>query len=503
MLLTEFHARLQGLLALNALSKGAGGAAELTAYGDEVVRVGDRLAAPAADAYKSWGELMRCIGSLVRWRAAVLDAEIDGDRHLRAARQRAQNVLSTLADASSASAEIRAAAERVVAVVDPAAIPAAISAVAAVPLPLPFIAEQRPPVHPDPRLPERPGPLKALAFVQFDISGRPVNEVQDVRANLVYDLRVQVRLSAPIPADIELTPYVVEPEGIVEAPSFTLRAGSEIRSDVGRLLVRIAHDALARPLEVAYGLKTLGAREDLAIELRGQGQSRLVLRCVEDTYTWSGNEAIEEAVIDARAKARSNGLHDSNTAPFLKLFGSTAHIAADALASSVFRGDWPEEKFHSEVRRRLRQDRDIGSDLEDHAHASGGITDLSFQRVRLELKCDDRPLGVEEAFEAYGQQLIQYVVGSDRRTGVLAVLCPVKVGAAPGLLHNDLACVVVPPPTGGNRAVLIAVALVRSNLPTPSSRSRRSDQPGASGHRRRRARKPGSVEDRRSQDLAG
>lgn len=344
--------------------------------------------------------------------------------------------------------------------------------VAAVNLPLPFIKEQRTPAHPVARPAERPQPLKVLAFVQFFINGRPVSEAQDVRANLVYDLGVEVRLSAPVPADIELTPYVVEPEGVVEAPKFVLRADDETRTAVGRLLVRIAHESLARPLEVAYGFEALDAPEDGSVQLRLQGQHRLVLRCVDDIRSWSGNEAIEEAVAAGRAKARSNGLRDSETSAFLQLFGSTAHLGADALATNAFRGDWPEERFQAEVRRRLRQDPGIGSDLEDHPHAGGGITDLSFRRVRLELKCDERPLNVMEAFEAYGEQLVQYAVGSDRRSGVLAVLCPTTPGSPPGALQNDLASFVVPPPAGGDRAVLVGVVLVRSNLPTPSSHSR-------------------------------
>lgn len=467
----EYHARLQGLLALNEVGEGTGNAEEFAAHGDELVQISERLAAPAAAAYKRWGNLLRCVGHLVRWRTAVLNAELDGDRHQRAARQRAQNILAGLEEGDPGSAHLRTAAKRVVAVREVGAIPAAVSAVAGVPLPLPFIAEQR--SHSlAAGCSEAPEPLKAVAFVQFFINSRPVEAVQAVRANLVNDLGVEVRLSAPIPADIELTPSVVEPAGVVEAPRFLLKAGQQTRSAVERLLVRIAHESLARPLEVAYGLEVLGAPKDHAIQLRAEGQHRLVLRCVEDTYSWSGNEAIEEAIVDGRDKARSNGLRDSETAAFLQLFGSTAFMAADALASSAFRGNWPEERFHAEARRRLRQDPGVGSDLAEHAHAGGGITDLSFRRVRLELKSDDRPLSVEEAFEAYGQQLVQYVVGSDRRTGVLAVLCAVKEKAAPGALQNDLGCVVELPPSGGGRAVVIGVVLVRSNLPAPSSHSR-------------------------------
>jgi hypothetical protein len=467
---TEFKARLEALLELRAIREGTG-SPNLVARGEEIIGISERLAAPAGDAYKRWGELVRCLGDLVRWRTAIVDAEVDADRYQRAARHRAQAILLSLAEGPS-NDQLLAAAKQVVAVIDPGAIALAIAAVAAVRLPLPFVEEERGSGLVGAHEHDRPQPLRVLAFVQFFLNGRPVLEVQDVRSNLVYDLVVEVRLSSPLPADIELTPSVVEPTGVVDAPTLVLPAGCETRSAVGRLLVRIAHESLARPLEIAYGGEALNASTERPIEMRLQGQSRLVLRCVDDTHSWSGNEAVEAGISDARAVARAHGIRDSETSAFLQLFGSTAFLGADALASSRFKGDWSEEQFHAEVRRRLRQDAGIGSDLEDHPHAAGGVADLSFRRVRLELKCDLSPLTPQQACEKYGQQLVQYVVGSDRRTGVLAVLCPTERSSAPGSLHNDLASVVVPPSSGGDWAVVIGVVLVRCDLPNPSSHSR-------------------------------
>jgi hypothetical protein len=80
----------------------------------------------------------------------------------------------------------------------------------------------------------------------------------------------------------------------------------------------------------------------------------------------------------------------------------------------------------------LRSDRRIGSELEEHPHAAGGITDLSFRRVRLELKVEsDQPVTCQNA-QPYLEQTVQYVVGSDRRFGLLCVLDCSDKTAAPG-----------------------------------------------------------------------
>ena len=78
--------------------------------------------------------------------------------------------------------------------------------------------------------------------------------------------------------------------------------------------------------------------------------------------------------------------------------------------------------FHAFVRSFLRQRPEIGSRLEEHPRAAGGATDLSFERIRLELKSDnDRPLSLRDC-QRYVGQTSSYVAGSDKRVGVLCVL---------------------------------------------------------------------------------
>lgn len=45
-------------------------------------------------------------------------------------------------------------------------------------------------------------------------------------------------------------------------------------------------------------------------------------------------------------------------------------------------------KFQEEIKKLLRADARIGSQLEEHPRAGGGITDLSFHQIRIELKVE-------------------------------------------------------------------------------------------------------------------
>lgn len=110
--------------------------------------------------------------------------------------------------------------------------------------------------------------------------------------------------------------------------------------------------------------------------------------------------------------------------------------AAIEKARNAFPGEWTEAQFQESVRTRLRANPSIGSKLEEHPHAGGGITDLSLNRVRLELKVDPKDVSLDEAMESYGQQTAQYAVqwavtgearclqsSAPRRRGVHPLLC--------------------------------------------------------------------------------
>ncbi len=470
MFFPEYDLRIRGVEALRRVISGSDPRVDLIELGMEVVRLGERLHSPAGGEFAAWGELLRAIGHLARWGGAVREAEIDSDRHLRAAKQRAQDVLGRCKEGTA----MGGAASAVVGIGSPDGLRAAATELLRIRMPLPFseggmgASESPPESEPHPTEASRP----ILAFLQFYMGESEVSEPHDLKPNILYDLRLEMRLSE-IPEGvklIEVTPYTVEPEGIVDAPTFLLGAtdGETTLSGTGRLRVHVAHDAVARPLEISYGAQAISPENQKAPLIKVQGQSNLLFRCVDESNRWRGNRGIEDALIRARDSARPLGLPDSELSLFLKLLGAVGVIAADSLANNIFTGEWPEERFHSNLRSRLSSDPTIGSELEDHPKAGGGVCDLSLQKIRLELKVDPRAFDIDDAFEMYGQQLAQYAVGSDRRSGVLVVLCGVKEGLAPGSIENDIGLRIVSAPSGGDRSVAIGVVMIRRDLPAPS-----------------------------------
>jgi hypothetical protein len=475
MFFTEYNVRLRGVDALRCLMLGSDPQVDLIELGGELMRLGERLESPASSDFTAWGELLRAVGYLVRWSSAIREAEMDSDRHLRAAKQRAQDILRR----SSEGTAIHGAATAIVNAGKPEDLPTAAIALLRVQLPLPFpaVSQAGGGSHPVSVSYQAPTSEPMLAFLQFYLGDQEVIEPHDLRPNVLYDLRIELQLSE-VPDNmklVEVTPYTVEPGGAIDAPMYLLEVtdGCSVFSGIGRLCIRVAHDALARPLEISYGAQATFRDNEESLSIKVQGQSKLQFRCIDENYLWRGNRSIQDAILRVRDSARRLGLPDSELSKFLELLGAVGVIAAESLANNIFTGEWPEERFHASIRSRIRSDASIGSALEDHPHVSGGVSDLSFHRIRLELKVDLRPLSIEDAFEMYGQQLAQYVVGSDRRSGVLVVLCGVKERVAPGSIENDIGLRVVSPPTGGDRGVAIGVVLIRTNLSAPSSLSRR------------------------------
>jgi len=76
-----------------------------------------------------------------------------------------------------------------------------------------------------------------------------------------------------------------------------------------------------------------------------------------------------------------------NTLVVLQCLGN---LAGRALQDALFKGATEEKDFQAQGRDELRRSPTVGEELEEHPASSGGITDLSFRRIRIELKYDDR-----------------------------------------------------------------------------------------------------------------
>lgn len=465
------HGFPKRLEALEAVASGAPGRIDAAAVA--LAAAGDTLGtAPAGVAYKTYAKLAEAVAQLARWKSAIRAAEVDADRYLRSARAIAKEAVG-LAPGGDAGEAYRTIAVSIEGLTAADGVADIFKALARLSLPLPLLA--RPEREPAMRIPEsKPTkePPKPEVFLEFMIDGQPFASPQIVSPGQLHDISVNVVVrNWPASADrLMIHPISVEEDGVCMIPEFILsrpKTGGPHKLE-GRLSVMARQSIAARPLEYSYRadfLPTAGAVRPLV-----SGTARLEIRSYDPALNpVSGYQEVDRKLIEIRDTVKKRVIvDDRQLADFLVLMSALGRIAGKALQDADFKGKWDEAKFQKELLNALRADPRIGSGLEEHPRASGGITDLSFRQIRLELKEDDKALLDLKSALKFTEQTAQYVAGSDRRLGILCVLDSSPKMAASGLVSNDIGVEWVMP-KGGDTPTTLGIVIVRGNLPRPSS----------------------------------
>jgi hypothetical protein len=243
-------------------------------------------------------------------------------------------------------------------------------------------------------------------------------------------------------------------------------------TQTGRLLLHHPIALYARPLQFTYKARFEPSVPDS--QLFVEGHRHLRMQCFDPALQpQSGYALVDTGVLAIRDQVRSAvSVPDKELNDFLVVLTAVGGVAGQSLQSNIFPRKYSEEEFQKELTKLLRQNPRIGSQLEEHTHAAGGITDLSFHGIRLELKSEQDQFVTRDIASGFVQQTAQYVAGSDRRLGILCILdCSAKAGA-PDSVENGIFLVNVSPRSGNGVPILIAVVIIRGNLSRPSDLSR-------------------------------
>lgn len=426
--------------------------------------------------YALYAGLMECAARLTSWTTAIRSCESDADRYLRAAKVAAQDCTG------NSSEEVAGPAKTCIDLIRQATTVNDVVPIyeAMLGIPLPVATPSPPPRSRTPfrsRDQRQPEPKVVVAFTSFTVDGKPFEKNQLLSLDIGYDLEVKIGLSSwPEHAEeLRLEPLSVEPSDSYELPSFSFsRPSGEAPFSMTasrRMVVKRANSFLARPLEFSY---RAGFSSSTA-EITTQGQRHLTIRCFNPkSDPLSGYEQVDLRLVHIRDLARlGTGISDIELNNMLILLAAVGGIAGQAMQDNMFPGAWTEQEFQSEVKRLLRLQPRIGSELEEHPHASGGITDLSFRHVRLELKVVDDHYVTRDDLLKFIPQIVQYVAGSDKRFGVLCILDASLKDSSAGSVADDISYEASMGPTGAGLPIGIGTVIVRGNLPKPSSLSRK------------------------------
>src|SRR5690606_2179210 len=139
----------------------------------------------------------------------------------------------------------------------------------------------------------------------------------------------------------------------------------------------------------------------------------------------------DEKILNIRDFLRRSGLVNTNELrDVLEVLTVLGGVAGRAIQDAEFDGVWSEAHFQDAIRKELRRNPQIGSDLDEHPKASGGITDLSYRGIVIELKSLPKGVKTLEDCQAYVEQTASYAVAKEKRVAVLCVLdCSTKTGA--------------------------------------------------------------------------
>lgn len=468
-----FPSRIEAIAALRAAPPDAD---RLRRAAARAAEISDQFG--LVDGAKNWQALaagLRIAAHLTDWETAVVSAEMDADRHLRAARQ----LLKQLSAAEQPTEYQRGVVDglsRIIGDVAPEDVGAIRAALAGAGMPVAIIADPAPATSLcfDVEENRKPEDL-AVAFLEFTINGTPAADLHALRPGQVHDLDLVIRVSHwPQEADsLAVSPVSIEPQSIWELPrfSFARPAGPPpyVFQREGRMVIQVPQGFAARPLEFVYAAEFQPSAGNQRVVIAGQRRLRLDgIDPTSQAITGYGN--LDRRLLEIREQLRRQPMiAEDEIRNLLTVLAPLANLAGVAIQDALYPKPIGEAEFEADIRQRLRVVPAIGAELEQQAQVAGGRTDLSFRGIRIELKSEKVKRLLPKDCKAFANQAVSYAVGSGKRIAILCVLdCspktfpPFPAEEGFNIEHCD----------SGGGAVLVVTLLIQGGLAKPSSFSR-------------------------------
>lgn len=416
------------LLALKALKQG--NTEEMQAAATKINNISAMFGNnhPSAD-LRAFSNVLDCLAFAQDWTDAVRNADVDANRFRDACRLRAAEALEERANDETT------ALDSVLADIAEINTPSALADLKrrTLQIPLPFgvwVDEYGIDISTKNTEPDVPKNIE-IAFVKFEIDGQPAKEIETLSPNIIYDIKIDIRVSHwPDSADqLIVIPVSIEPSDTYELQTFVINrpTGDDGNAPyafnkTGRLLLKVSTAISANPLEFKYRAVFEPSHSEQPLEILGHRTLRIESHD-PSTHAFSGYAEIDCKLRELRNDLRIlPGLPHKDLCLALEVCAGLGNLAGQALSDNLFPEGTKEKEFQTEVIKVLRNRPNIGEDLELHPQTGGGIADLSFHRIRIELKAvPDGKIG-EAEIDKFASQTAQYIVSSGKRIGVLCVL---------------------------------------------------------------------------------
>ncbi|MDH5560596.1 MAG: hypothetical protein OEY59_07035 [Deltaproteobacteria bacterium] len=422
---------------------------------------------------EGFAEALRCLALQIKWLNAIRKAEPESDRFQNAAKLRANEYQDLIANRDNTVFD--EIVLEVGAVKTPEDLEIVEKRLSSTPLPFSTKAPKNSPMVRAAGESQKERKRPEIAFVRFDINGKPAKTLDTLAPNVAHDMLLHLRVSNwPENAErLLVEPVSAEPPDCYMLPKFEIHPPDNLAGPItfeheGRLILKLVQPIGAKPFEFKY--RAIFDPGDTGyIDLIGH--RTLKLESLDPTgRALSGYENIDKKILEIRHTLKSiPGLPDSDLIIITRLLSGVGSIAGQALQDAVFPKGMKEKEFQKEALKMLRARPDIGTDLDEHPAAGGGFTDLSLDKIRLELKAESDYKPTEEQLSKYADQTAQYVVSSGKRVGILCVLDS-RAKKSPPVPADSL--FTIQEKGMGTDTVMIVTVIIQGGLALPSDLSR-------------------------------
>jgi hypothetical protein len=314
----------------------------------------------------------------------------------------------------------------------------------------------------------------------------PVATPQLLRSDVLYPLAFKVRgLIWPSNAiRLRLDLLTTCPRSEFSLSDFFLYPPRTIENDEyeGELAGQIKfHAGQSSPLDdLVFAVRAAFETADGTFtEIPVIGHNELRLRVVNETVhpLMTGNRRLDRHIEELTTKLLSDCPKVRHELPdLLDMLQVLTRLLATYAQEAIYKGrsDVPESEFQTTVLRDLRNM--LGQDVQEHPNQAGGIADIRYRGVVIELKVETENGDRQHISNKYAGQSVQYAGVEAKQVSILLVLDLTAKDKPPGDIRNDIILFDVETHGGDDKNKKFPsktfVFVVNGNMKSPSMYSR-------------------------------
>lgn len=444
---------------------------------------------PSAELVRVYGGLAEAAAHLLRADAAELDADVTQVGAYRtAAQRRAETLLDQigeLAPDDPIGGPLRNLLGEITSLGPADRVRELVARCATVPLP-PLIVNGPRPIQRGPTPPApAPEPEPHVAVVLCSIDGRLITGPQSLRPGLVYDLRFEIwpgewpdwaeqldceLISHLTPTDIQ-TPKLSLPRPVDRADSVE-GSGSLV------LHFGLAAGQPAPPFRIALRWRGTQDNEPVVQRIDVAGHRELRLRPFDASRDYLTDYPVFDArLLELYERFRGAGYDEDHIQAFCRLFTATCRVALRVTWDKRYKRGTrvTEAQFHDDLFDALKAEPELEGRLDRGTALGLGYLDVRHDGIVSELKVERRTPVTKQTAPKYMSQPTQYASADGARMSILCILDRTDKRSTVGTPENYL--FTLQPALHGlddpRYPSVVTVLVINSNLPVPSSWSRR------------------------------